>query len=186
MGFRSEPRDEGGGVPYGILRVSPGKEVTGIILSRRHVGAELHYWKGRSRLHRRGECEACAAGHKPRWYGYVYVLRTGIGTLSILEFTARCWPTIREYYQSVGDLRGARFNACRVRPQTNAPMSLTLSEIRVPSAGLPDPASLQEVLARMWEVSVPEPSEEDNGRITPGHVEPGVRLGDVLKSRGTK
>lgn len=151
MGFLQEPRDESLGMPYEIIRCRPGKPVTGILLSRRHVGAELHYWKGRSILHADTGCEACENGYTPRWYGYVAILRSGIGTINILEFTARCWPSVREYYEQIGDLRCAKFNASRLRDAANAPMGLTISEAKVPESSIPAEPDLVGMLERMWE-----------------------------------
>lgn len=171
MSFRSEPRESDYGVPFQIVRCRPGKPITGVFLSRRHEGADLHYWKRRSTLCAGNNCEPCREGYRPRWYGYAFILRSGIGTICILEFTARCWPSIREYYETVGDLRGAKFNASRLRSESNSPMAITISEEKIAESSIPKPDGLREMLSRIWEVRTSEASNQSAGAISAHSVE---------------
>ena len=151
MGFRREPSAEKVRCPYEILRCKPATPLDGVVVSSDWVGADLHWWSGKSVLHSERECAACDAGNAYRWYGYFLGVPNGVRVVSIFEFTSRCFAQVSAYYEEFGSLRGAPFRLRRLGKQTNAPLSIAFSESRIPPSSLPEEKPLEPILARLWE-----------------------------------
>jgi len=168
MTFSKRPDEDKVRCPYEILRCRPGNPLVGIVVSNEWTGANLHWWGGKSVLHRADDCPACDAGNTYRWYGYFLGVPNGLRVVSIFEFTSRCYQTVADYYADYGTLRGAPFQLRRTGKNSNAPLALAFSEKRVSPSSLPEGKPLEPILARLWERNYLRSLEKETeaGRVT--------------------
>ncbi len=137
---------------YRIARTPTTQPFKAAILSEKHVGVHLHYWKGRSVPCNGGDCEACYNGQRPRWKGYVLVKSLITPKIVIFEFTERAHHAFADFLEKHGSLRGGVFQASRTNRRANGPLDVEFQEARFDEALLPKPGDLQAVLERMWEI----------------------------------
>lgn len=150
--WTTTPGSEEAKTNYRILRTPSGRAITGVILDEDLVGTHLHYWKGRSTPCEKGNCEACEAGHPPRWKGYVHLYDQRVKSIVIFEFTERAVHEFKAFKARYGSLRGAVLTAKRLNSKPNGPLHIEFAEGRLDGALLPDPGPLTECLCRIWEV----------------------------------
>jgi hypothetical protein len=157
--WRTRPSDEPTNHQLSILRVKPGKPLTGVILSHDVEGAELHYWKGRSRICDDENCEACEANFRARWYGYLELWSPTTGNRIILEVTQAAAPAIDEYFSSHRTLRNAVISASRLNRKVNSKLHVTLTPSALPEAQIPPASKIRHQLERMWECATVDTCE---------------------------
>lgn len=150
--WTTNPEGAGQKTNYRILRCPTGRPITGVVLDDEFVGTNLHYWKGRSKPCEGATCEACEAGHRPRWKGYVHLYSPQTKTIVIFEFTERVVHEFRAFQTRFGSLRGACITARRLNSKVNGPLLLEFAEGRQDGALLPQVTDLREILCRIWEV----------------------------------
>lgn len=150
--WQPAPEEKNAGQNYRIYRTPMGREVELICLSENFLGANLHYWKGRSTPCQKGECEACKSGQKPRWKGYIQAFHAATKTVVIFEFTDRGYDPFQAALQQHEHLRGMRFRTCRLNRKANGPIQIAFSEHREESPTLPKAGDLATMLERIWEV----------------------------------
>lgn len=148
--WRDEPSEDQRENPLSILRVKPGQPVRGIITSDRHVGADTHYWHGRSTICTQENCEACAAGMRARWYGYMGIWSSKSKRQTILEFTPPVASEIKAYIAEHGTLRGAAIEIQRTNRKVNSRLEATLAESNFTGDALPAALPVRKILCRMW------------------------------------
>lgn len=107
---------------YGVLFPTPGKPVSGIILSNRPVGVLQHYIDKRSCLctQPRETCEGCLRGWEPVWKGYLAVLVRGVGRKHLMQLTAECVRKDDKLNDPAQDLRGYEVQLERMGAARNA------------------------------------------------------------------
>lgn len=137
---------------YRIWRTPASRQETLICLSPAHIGAKLHYWKGRSRPCPGTNCEACMDGQIPRWKGYVLVYHESSKGIAIFEFTERGYDPFATALQRHGTLRGLKFQTSRLGRRPNGPLLIEFSETREESPHLPADVDLAAMLDRIWEI----------------------------------
>ena len=137
---------------FEIMRTPAGGVLSGVITSDTFVGCNLHYYRGRSTPCRKNDCEACEAGHRPRWTGYVLLMSRKTRRVNILEFTARCYSTMQSMLIAKTSLRGVVVTVKRTSSRPNGPLAMTFEEDRVDPDSLPPAPDLREILERIWEV----------------------------------
>ena len=157
--WRTRPSEEPTNHQLSIIRVRPGKPLTGVVLSPDVEGAELHYWKGRSRICDDENCEACEANFRARWYGYLELWSATTGNRIILEVTQAAAPAIDAYFREHLTLRNAVISATRLNRKVNSKLHVTLSPSPLPEAHIPPSTRIRNQLERMWECSTVATSE---------------------------
>lgn len=166
--WNTNPNPELTKTNYRILRCPANRALTGVILDEEWCGTELHFWKGRSMPCPRVACEACEAGHPPRWKGYVHIYDRNTKTTVILEFTERVTHEFSAFVKTYGSLRGAVITARRLNNKPNGPLHVEFAEGRIDGKLLPTPNPLEQTLERIWEV------KQTGLRISDDYVAPGA------------
>lgn len=153
---------------FRLLRTPCDRKISGIIVSSEHVGAKIHYWKGRSKPCRGETCEACEAGQIPRWKGYILLYDPKLRTQVVFEFTERVYPQFQMFLQIHKTLRGGQMTAGRLNRKPNGPLLVTFDQYLYDQNHLPQESNLRDILSRIWEIT-PELLEyhDDEGQRTP-------------------
>jgi hypothetical protein len=147
---------------YRIMRCPPKGEIRGVVASDVIVGTHLHYFRGRSTPCSKSQCEACEAGHVPRWKGYVLLMSLKTKNLQIFEFTERAYEAFLQKQEQHASLRGCVLTCRRTANRPNGPLQATFDEARYDDALIPPVPDLREILQRIWEVKQqPLPLERD-------------------------
>lgn len=184
--WSNRPRISTDTTPLTIIRVRPSKPVSGIVLSHDVEGAELHYWKGRSRVCDDKNCEACEANFRARWYGYLEIWSSTTGRSVIVELTAAAAPAIDEYFKEHHTLRGAVMKAARVNRKINSKLTATFEAGPLPESNLPNARKIRTQLEFMWETaSSREPEKLHRLQITELDADPKVRENGAASTRQT-
>lgn len=155
----SEPNRADQTIRMDLLRVQPQKPISGIITCRTQTGAYTHYWRGRTIKCVHPTCDACDAGRVARWYGFLSVWGSKTGRVALFEFTPACIPTIREYNEKFGTLRGAAIKLERRNWKTNSTVLMTLSPSPYDDSKIPPEPNIIAHLEHMWEIRTPPLSE---------------------------
>ena len=137
---------------FQIMRTPPGGQMRGVITTDDYVGVNLHYYRGRSTPCRKNSCEACEAGHRPRWTGYVLLMSIKTRKVNIFEFTQRAWNAFNQVRAVKGSLRGVELIASRLGKRDNGPLTVVFEEARHDADMLPPAPELREILERIWEI----------------------------------
>lgn len=139
-------------LPLPLLRVRPGKPLTGIITNADIVGAYTHFWRGRTTPCTGPTCDACEAQHAARWYGYACIWNPTNNHQAIAELTPACVPAIDAYLAQFGTLRGAAIELARTNRKTNSRISCSIKPSPYTTDKIPAAFALQAQLERMWEM----------------------------------
>jgi hypothetical protein len=149
--WRTRPEQSQRNLPCSIYRVKPGPGVRGVITSSNLVGANTHYWHGRSTICTTDTCEACSSGQRPRWYGYVGLWSPTSKATTILELTAATIESIEEYYNTHGTLRAAQISLQRATKKPNSKLVARLEESNFSTSAIPAEIPIRKILCRMWQ-----------------------------------
>lgn len=137
-------------IQYDLFRVPAKGMGRAIVVSHDVVGADTHYWRGRSQPCSGDKCEACEDGQSPRWRGYLAVMSPKSGRVVILEITAAAAGAIEAYFNKHRTLRGAGIVAERVGQKPNGRLRLMLTPPAAEIDQLPKAPQIQRLLARIW------------------------------------
>lgn len=127
---------------------------TGICLSLRPIGCEVHFWRGHTRpclgpiL-----CEACHDGQSRRWKGYIALYDPLSRHVWIHEFTTNAYAGLSEALDNFRDLRGHWIKFKRSRPTPNAPLVSEVHSKKEPSETIPPEPDIKKILNRIWDTS---------------------------------
>lgn len=146
---------------YQIYRTPSNQRFRAICISEGHVGAKLHFYKGRTSPCNGAACEPCQQGHAARWKGYLLCKQPDNPKVVIFEFTERGYQATIDKFHKHGSLRGCVFLAQRLNRKPNGPLLLEWEDNRFDESQLPYPADLRAMLARMWEVRTAAPRLHD-------------------------
>lgn len=150
--WTNRPDDRTHQLRYPLIRVLPGRQVSAIILDADLTGCYTHFWRGRTTPCHPPDCEACEAGRKPRWYGYLTIWNPQATTRAILELTPPCIPAIEAHLRNNHTLRNARITARRASKRPNARLIVELDTTAYAGPEAPQPVDIQAELCRMWEI----------------------------------
>jgi hypothetical protein len=150
---RPDPDDRSYSVP--LTRCPPDRSICGIITSREIAGRDLHYWQGRTRPCEHPTCDACDAGRKPRWYGYVSIYHPRSHAIAIFELTPACDPAIQAYLTEHGTIRGAKLTLRRSSTKLNGKILAELEPGSYDGTRLPEPVDVRAILHHIWEIAPP-------------------------------
>jgi hypothetical protein len=154
-----KPRSNELGGNFRIIRTQASGETKGIIISAKHVGAETHYWRGRTVKCTREECEACLSGLEPRWHGHLWLYAPGTGETVIWEYPDKTHTAIEQYLGQYGSLRGASLTARRVGNKPNGRVYAALVQSARDVNSLPAEPDMVATLSRMWELKPNDPTQ---------------------------
>ncbi len=176
-----EPTPVAPGQRLQIIRCGAGALPPLIALNTRHVGAELHYWQGRSYPHVRENCPACAARNHTTWKGYIGVWNPSTRDVGIVEFTLGCVSQLDAYYLAHETCRGATLRISRASLKANGKIILKADRSIYGSDQLPAAPNVRESLSKIW------CSNRDDHQITTAPSRPVVEAPesttDVLVKR---
>jgi hypothetical protein len=142
--------------------------VIAICLSSKPLGAEVHFFRGRTRPHTNdGTCEACHAGQAPRWRGYLTLWDREQRQTWITEITPYAYDGLKEGLTSFGTLRGHTIKLERTKPNPNAPLQATVYAALTREEELPPEPDIRHILERIWDLDHDNAAlqENDNGRF---------------------
>lgn len=137
---------------YKLLRCPAGGSIRGIIVNAEPVGAQLHYWKGRTVPCNKLDCDACKASHVPRWKGYLLIQSRASTRLAIVEYTERIHGDIAREHATNNGLRGSEIKIYRLGSKPNSPLYCEFDGKCSNLDLLPPEEDIQTMLERMWEV----------------------------------
>lgn len=133
-----------------ILRAGTGTTPALVVLSDKVVGAELHWWNGRSTPHIKGKCPACDAKRPAVWKGYIAVYNPKTHQINILELTPCCIDPLAVYRQTFGSLKGALITLSRPGTKKNGRLTATITPSNFPQSSLPLCPDVRAALVFMW------------------------------------
>lgn len=134
-----------------LLRVRPGKPITGIVTSRAMLGCNVHYWRGRTTPCEEDRCPACKDHRMPRWYGWLGLWNPRTHEHVIAEITSACVEPVSAYALKHGTLRGSLITLERATPKLNARLAARITESAFSPDALPDELDVIHVLEKIWE-----------------------------------
>lgn len=159
--WHDAPPTDSNSLNFQLIRTPPSKKLSMIVLSDKHEGAMLHFWRGRSTPCDMTNCQACKEGKSPRWYGYIYATPVRAFRIIIFEFTQRVAPIIQQRLSQYKTIRGHQLTAGRTGSRPNSPLSLEFDDTIHDTNRLPTPDDLTDVLERMWERREAQPLFKD-------------------------
>lgn len=136
--------------PLTLVRVPPGRPVSGIITVERAVYLPTHFWTGRTVPCFGSECEACAAGAGARSHGYLGIFTQQDHKHQLLELTLAAAEPLAEYFQTYGTLRGCWMIAKRAKPAANSRIEMQLRPADITKIPLPREPDILAALATIW------------------------------------
>lgn len=150
--FTNRPAEDQMPLRWDILRC-PDKGLSGlIILSHNTVGADVHYWNGRTMPCIHDNCPACEENQKPRWRGYLAVTNAKRSRSALVEITAAAMPPIKQYFDAHRTLRGARLALFRKGGTSNGRLYAEISNAIADPDSLAKGPSLKKLLAQIWQL----------------------------------
>lgn len=135
---------------HDIVRCGPGSLRPHIVLNDEIVGAELHWFQGRSTPHLKKDCPFCGPGKQTVWKGHICGLCEMTKKCVIVEFTAPCIDQLNEYKLRHGTLRGARLKLHRTGGKPNGKLFAQVEPSGLGTNELPEPFDLRAALHFMW------------------------------------
>lgn len=135
---------------HDIVRCGTGSMKPHVILNDEIVGAELHWFQGRSTPHLKHDCPFCGPGKQTVWKGHVVGYDPDTKRTVIIEFTAPCIDPIAAYKQQWQTIRGALLRLHRLGGKANGKLVATVAPSNIPTAQLPEPFDLRAALHFMW------------------------------------
>jgi hypothetical protein len=179
--FQDEPQECDKGFPWTVVRTPGASHLDFIAVSHRHVGVRTHYFHRRTIGHRRVGCEACDAGNRSRWTGYLLGLSHPAGQRILFEFTPTAAQYLLPLYEVRESIRGLRIRASRPSKRENGTIVLAFRGYLEDPSALPDAVPIKPLLFNIWGLIQPADDEEHSSsraELTQ-HEKEGLR-----KSRG--
>lgn len=143
-----------------LIRTPHTKPLKAIITSEKIIACPTHYHARRT-IPCKGpaQCDLCATGHKWRLHAYVSAINLENLGHVIIEFPARQYDQLAEWYKRFGTIRGLYIESTRPNARPNGPINLVIKRPASPPPNLPDPLNLKLLLCKIWGVPYePEPN----------------------------
>jgi hypothetical protein len=104
-----------------LLRVKPGPPLRVVLLNRKYVGLDTHYWGGHT-VNCPGDktCKACRSGLFPVWSGFIFVSAWEGGRVAVLALTPVMGAMLTMTGNGNGSLLGMRVIFRRKTKQRNS------------------------------------------------------------------
>jgi hypothetical protein len=146
-----------------LLRVTPEKQIQGIVTAEDMLGCHTHYWKGRTTPCEGETCEPCKTGHPSRWHAYLPIWSPKTHHHVILELTAAAAETVTAYKHTYQTLRGCLITARRKNRNPNSQLVVECKPADINGILLPTPPDVVACMSTIW--SLPKPLVEPTNRI---------------------
>ena len=141
-----------------LVRTPPSGTLKGIITCTRPVATPTHYHARRTvPCALPPNCPLCEIGLKWRLHCYLSFVNLSNLAHEIIEFPARQYDAIANWYKRLGSIRGLYFEATRPNGRPNGPIQLSVRRPASEPASLPDPLPIEKILCKIW--GVPEPEQ---------------------------
>lgn len=151
---------------YEVNRASAKGHPPHLVLSHDVEGAYIHFFRGRSTKCGGKKCEACIAGIRRDWRGYLIVAEPRTRTLSLMELTPASMPPIDAYFRSHRTLRGAIVETKRIPELANGRLSSKIYEAAMSVEGFTKPPSIRRILQKLWGLKLePQPDALPESQI---------------------
>lgn len=169
----TEPDRQDHTIRMDLLRVQPGKPLSGIVTCRLNAGAYTHYWRGRTVKCTGPDDEPCKAGRVPRWYGFLSVWAPKTGNVALFEYTPACVQAVKAHLHTYGTLRSAHVKLERRNWKTNSTVVMTLTPGPFADDKIPKEPNIVAHLEHMWEIHITQTPEslDPRSRTTYAHAE---------------
>lgn len=143
---------------YEVNRAGPKGHLIHLILSHDVDGAHIHFYRGRSARCGGEKCDACLAGIRKDWRGYLIVTTIKTRVLSLMELTPAAMPPVDVYFRTHRTLRGAFISTIRIPAEKNGRLRSTLEESCYNVENFPKPPPVRQILKKLWGLKdEPEP-----------------------------
>ena len=141
-----------------LVRTPPTGTLKGIITCQRPIATPTHYHARRTvPCALPPNCPLCEVGLKWRLHCYLSFINLANLAHEIVEFPARQYDAIANWYRRLGSIRGLYFEASRPNGRPNGPIQLSVRRPASEPASLPDPLPIEKILCKIW--GVPEPDQ---------------------------
>ena len=141
-----------------LVRTPPSGTLKGIITCTRPVATPTHYHARRTvPCALPPNCPLCEVGLKWRLHCYLSFINLANLAHEIVEFPARQYDAIANWYKRLGTIRGLYFEASRPNGRPNGPIQLSVRRPASEPSSLPDPLPIEKILCKIW--GVPEPDQ---------------------------
>ncbi len=154
----------------------------GIITSCRPIATPTHYHARRTvPCALPPNCPLCETGHKWRLHCYLSFVNLSNLAHEIVEFPARQYDAIANWYKRLGTIRGLYFESSRPNNRPNGPIQLSIRRPASEPSSLPDPLPVEKILCKIW--GVPEP-EQPSTPQQPLNSQPPLHAQSLIKPNG--
>lgn len=151
---KSPPDDpRGQGLP--LIRTPALRSLKAIVTSESLIGTDTHYWGGHTVPCERPECDACAAGIRYDWHGYVSAYNPLDQLHFIFEVTANAAKVFQDYQLVNKTLRCCQFEAYRWRHTKNGRVMIKAERSAMADHALPKAPDVRKVMAVIWRIPIP-------------------------------
>lgn len=133
-----------------LKRTPTGRPILALITSDDLIGCYTHFWGGHTVPCEGKNCEACFSGVPYRWHGYLAAVENGTHLHFIFECTAQAAETFKDFHKHNGSLRGALFEAKRLRSAPNSRVCIRLKPADLREQHLPQAPDLRLCMATIW------------------------------------
>lgn len=152
-----------------LVRTPHTKPIKAIITSNKIIACPTHYHARRTiPCKGPGVCDLCAAGQKWRLHAYLSIINLDNLAHQIIEFPARQYDALAQWYRRLGTVRGLYIEACRPNARPNGPIQLTIKRPATEPPTLPDPLPIEWILCKIWGVPAdeykPQKSQNQNNQ----------------------
>ena len=153
-----------------LVRTPHNKPLKAIITSNKIIACPTHYHARRTiPCNGPGQCDLCATGHKWRLHAYISIINLDNLAHQIVEFPARQYDALTQWWRRLGTVRGLYIEATRPNGRPNGQIQLVIKKPASEPPSLPDPLPLEWILCKIWGVPAdpykPQPKNtENNGK----------------------
>ena len=148
--FSRRPRKDQMPVRFDLKRVPP-EGMSGLIcISGDVVGTDVHFYRKRTKPHMGEDCEACRAGVRLDWRGYLFFWRPRQQEIQCVELTPASMAPIDSAFNQYRSLRGCKMNLIRVPEAANGRLKAQVFAAASDLTGVPACPGLRKYLCRVW------------------------------------
>lgn len=148
--WTNTPPEDPRGYGLPIIRTPATGGLEAIVTSTDLIGCDTHFWGGHTVPCDRPECDACEAGVRYDWHGYLSAFNPKDQLHFIFEMTAQAATKFTNFKAENKFLRTALFRAHRWGKRKNGRIMIKVEFSAFPDHALPNPPIIHEVMAIIW------------------------------------
>lgn len=133
-----------------------------IVLSHDITGRGTHYWGNRTMPCRAG-CEACNAGHAPRWLGWLCVMVKPQDQVALFEMTETNALILDDEFRNHRTMRGLQISVHRPSGRNNGRVVMRVHGVDPQKLLLAEAIDVKKALYKIWQLK-----PEDDQPMTAG------------------